>query len=205
MAVVGSGASAFQLVPEAAKVAAKLYVFQRSAPWMLPNPLYHEAVSPQFRWLVQHVPYYARWFRFLIFYPGSDGILPAIRIDKNWPHQERSVNALNDQYRSQLIEYMKSQVNGNLALLEKVTPKFPFMGKRMLQDNGSWLRALQQPNVELITEGVDAHRCHRHRRRERALRCRRHHLRHRLLCHQVPVADRGDRQGRQAPERGVGR
>jgi 4-hydroxyacetophenone monooxygenase len=154
VAVLGSGASAFQIVPEVAKVAAQLYVFQRSAPWMLPNPLYHEAVSPQFRWLVQHVPYYGRWFRFLIFYPGSDGILPALRIDKEWPHPERAVNALNDQYRAQLIEYMKSQVNGNLGLLEKVTPKFPFMGKRMLQDNGSWLKALQQPNVELITEGV---------------------------------------------------
>jgi 4-hydroxyacetophenone monooxygenase len=154
VAVLGSGASAFQLVPEVAKVASKLYVFQRSAPWMLPNPLYHEAVSPQFRWLVEHVPYYGRWFRFLIFYPGSDGILPAIRIDKDWPHPERSVNAINDHYRSQLIEYMKSQVNGNLELLEKVTPKFPFMGKRMLQDNGSWLRALQQPNVELLDEGV---------------------------------------------------
>jgi 4-hydroxyacetophenone monooxygenase len=154
VAVVGSGASAFQLVPEAAKVAAELYVFQRSAPWMLPNPLYHEAVSSQFRWLVQHVPYYARWFRFLIFYPGSDGILPAIRIDKSWPHPERSVNALNDQYRAQLVEYMKYQVNGNMELLAKVTPKFPFMGKRMLQDNGSWLRALQQPNVDLVSEGV---------------------------------------------------
>ena len=76
---------------------------------MLPNPLYHEAVSPQFRWLVQHVPYYARWFRFLIFYPGSDGILPALRIDKEWPHPERAVNALNDHYRTQLIEYMKSR------------------------------------------------------------------------------------------------
>jgi 4-hydroxyacetophenone monooxygenase len=154
VAVIGSGASAFQLVPEVAKIAARLYVFQRSAPWMLPNPLYHEAVSTQFRWLVQHVPYYARWFRFLIFYPGSDGILPAIRIDKSFPHPERAVNALNDQYRANLVEYMKYQVNGNMELLEKVTPKFPFMGKRMLQDNGSWLRALQQPNVELICEGV---------------------------------------------------
>src|SRR5579863_3527409 len=160
VAVIGSGASAFQLVPEVAKIAARLYVFQRSAPWMLPNPLYHEAVSPQFRWLVQHVPYYARWFRFLIFYPGSDGILPALRIDKNFAYPERAVNALNDQYRAQLVEYMKSQVNGNEVLLEQVTPKFPFMGKRMLQDNGSWLRALQQPNVELISEEVarvDAH------------------------------------------------
>jgi 4-hydroxyacetophenone monooxygenase len=154
VAVLGSGASAFQLVPEVAKIAKQLYVFQRSAPWMLPNPLYHEAVSPQFRWLVQHVPYYARWFRFLIFYPGSDGILPALRIDREWAHPERAVNALNDHYRGQLLEYMKSQVNGNLELLEKVTPKFPFMGKRMLQDNGSWLKALQQPNVSLIDEGV---------------------------------------------------
>jgi 4-hydroxyacetophenone monooxygenase len=154
VAVIGSGASAFQLVPEVAKLAARLYVFQRSAPWMLPNPLYHEPVSTQFRWLVQHVPYYARWFRFLIFYPGSDGILPAIRIDKDFAYPERAVNALNDQYRAQLVEYMKYQVNGNMELLEKVTPKFPFMGKRMLQDNGSWLRALQQPNVELISEGV---------------------------------------------------
>jgi 4-hydroxyacetophenone monooxygenase len=154
VAVLGSGASAFQLVPEVAKVAGQLYVFQRSAPWMLPNPLYHEAVSSEFRWLVQHVPYYGRWFRFLIFYPGSDGILPALRIDPSWPHPERAVNALNDHYRGQLVEYMKVQVNGNLALLEKVTPKFPFMGKRMLQDNGSWLKALQQPNVELIDEGV---------------------------------------------------
>jgi 4-hydroxyacetophenone monooxygenase len=154
VAVVGSGASAFQLVPEVAKIAAKLYVFQRSAPWMLPNPLYHEAVSTQFRWLVEHVPYYARWFRFLIFYPGSDGILPALRIDKDYPHPERAVNALNDQYRANLVEYMKYQVNGNMELLEKVTPKFPFMGKRMLQDNGSWLRALQRPNVELINEAV---------------------------------------------------
>jgi 4-hydroxyacetophenone monooxygenase len=154
VAVIGSGASAFQLVPEVAKVVSQLYVFQRSAPWMLPNPLYHEAVSTQFRWLVQHVPYYARWFRFLIFYPGSDGILPALRIDKDYPHPERAVNALNDQYRAGLVEYMKYQVNGNMDLLEKVTPKFPFMGKRMLQDNGSWLRALQQPNVELVCEGV---------------------------------------------------
>jgi len=160
VALLGSGASAFQIVPEVAKVAARLYVFQRSAPWMLPNPLYHETVSPEFRWLVEHVPYYGRWFRFLIFYPGSDGILPALRIDRDFPHPERAVNALNDQYRTQLMEYMKSQVNGDLELLAKITPKFPFMGKRMLQDNGSWLRALQQPNVELIDEGVtrmDAH------------------------------------------------
>jgi 4-hydroxyacetophenone monooxygenase len=154
VAVVGSGASAFQLVPAVASQVAQLYVFQRSAPWMLPNPIYHERVSPEFNWLVQHVPYYGRWFRFLIFYPGTDGSLPGIRIDKSWPHQDRSVNAINDQMREHLIAYMKHQIGDDAALLEKVTPKFPVMGKRMLQDNGSWLKALKRDNVELVTEGV---------------------------------------------------
>ena len=121
---------------------------------MLPNPIYHERVSPEFNWLVQHVPYYGRWFRFLIFYPGSDGALPGIRIDPAWPHQERSVNAINDQMREYLVAYMKQQIGDDDALLAKVTPKFPVMGKRMLQDNGSWLKALKRENVELITEAV---------------------------------------------------
>jgi 4-hydroxyacetophenone monooxygenase len=155
VAVVGSGASAFQIVPAIADTVQNLYVFQRSAPWMLPNAIYHERVSSEFNWLVQHVPYYGRWFRFLIFYPGTDGSLPGIRIDRNWPHQDRSVNAINDMMREHLIAYMRSQVGDDEVLLEKVTPKFPVMGKRMLQDNGSWLKALRKANVELVTEGVE--------------------------------------------------
>lgn len=154
IAVVGSGASAFQLVPELAKIAGRLHVFQRSAPWMLPNPLYHSAVSEGLKWLMQHVPYYARWYRFLIFWPGTDASLPRIRIDPSWPHPERAVNAINDEWRRGLIEYMKAQIGDDPELLEKVTPKYPVMGKRMLQDNGSWLTALKRPNVELITEAV---------------------------------------------------
>jgi len=154
VAVVGSGASAFQLVPAIADQVRSMVVFQRSAPWMLPNPIYHERVTPEFNWLVQHVPYYGRWFRFLIFYPGTDGSLPGIRIDRSWPHQDRSVNAINDAMRDRLIAYMKSQIGDDEVLLEKVTPKFPVMGKRMLQDNGSWLRALKRSNVELVTEAV---------------------------------------------------
>ena len=155
VAVVGSGASAFQLVPAIADRVKELYVFQRSAPWMFPNAIYHTAVTDEFNWLVSHVPFYGRWFRFLICWPGTDGSLPGIRIDPNWPHQDRSVNAINDEMRSNLIEYMRQQIPDDPALLAKVTPKFPVMGKRMLQDNGSWLQALRKPHVELIAEGVE--------------------------------------------------
>ena len=39
-------------------------------------------------------------------------------------------------------------------LLEKVTPKYPPMGKRTLQDDGTWLTTLQRDDVELITDGI---------------------------------------------------
>ena len=154
VAVIGTGASALQIVPEVAKVAGELRVFQRSPAWMVPNAHYHRRVSEGKKWLFRHVPYYARWYRFLLFWPGSDGLLPSLVVDPEWPHPERSVNALNDQMRVLFTEYMKSQVGDDPELLEKVVPRYPPFGKRMLQDNGSWLGALRRDNVELVTDPI---------------------------------------------------
>ncbi len=154
VAVVGTGASAFQLAPEVAKQAERLLVFQRSPAWMFPNPSYHDAVRDETKWLLRHVPYYARWYRFLLFWPGSDGLLPSLIIDPEWPHPERSVNALNEMARNIFTDYMKSQVGDDAELLEKVVPSYPPFGKRMLQDNGSWLSTLARDDVDLVTEGI---------------------------------------------------
>lgn len=155
VAVVGTGASAFQLVPEVAKIASHVTVFQRSPAWMLPNPNYHREVSEGKKWLLEHVPCYGRWYRFMIFWPGSDGLMPALVIDPDWPHPERSVNARNEEVRKIFTQYMESQVGDDPLLLEKVVPSYPPFGKRMLQDNGSWLATLKQPHVDLVTEGID--------------------------------------------------
>ncbi len=154
VAVIGSGASALQLVPELAKQAGELLVFQRSPAWMVPNPNYHRRVSDGKKWLLKHVPYYARWYRFLLFWPGSDGLLPSLVIDPEWPHPERSVNAANEGMRQIFTRYMEEQVGDDPELLAKVVPSYPPFGKRMLQDNGSWLAALKRPNVELVTTGI---------------------------------------------------
>ncbi|HEV3112789.1 MAG TPA: NAD(P)/FAD-dependent oxidoreductase [Candidatus Binataceae bacterium] len=154
VAVIGTGASAFQIVPEVAKVAGQLKVFQRSAPWMFPNSQYHALVSEGKRWLLTHVPYYARWYRFLLFYASSDALLPACTIDPEWPHQDRSISKLNDRIRENLVDNYKLQVGDNPELLEKVIPKYPPFVKRILVDNGSWLSALRRDNVELITDEI---------------------------------------------------
>jgi 4-hydroxyacetophenone monooxygenase len=45
-------------------------------------------------------------------------------------------------------------VGDDPELLEKVIPKYPPFGKRMLQDNGSWLTTLKRENVDLVTSGI---------------------------------------------------
>jgi 4-hydroxyacetophenone monooxygenase len=154
VAVVGTGASAFQIVPAIAGQAAQLYVFQRSAPWMFPNPNYHAKVGPGVKWALEHLPYYGRWYRFLLFWPGCDGGLEAMRIDPEWPHQDRSTSAMNDATREAFTQYLKDQVGDDPELLAKVIPDYVCLGKRTLQDNGSWLTALKRDDVELVTDRI---------------------------------------------------
>jgi len=154
VAVVGTGASAFQIVPAIAERCAQLRVFQRSAPWMFPNPNYHARVGPGKRWALTHLPYYGRWYRFLLFWPGCDGGLDAMRIDPDWPHQERSTSAMNDAARMSFTQYLTDQVGDDEELLAKVIPDYVCLGKRTLQDNGSWLAALKRDDVDLITDPI---------------------------------------------------
>ena len=152
--VIGSGASAFQMVPTIAKRVAHMTVFQRSAPWMFENPIYHEKVPQGKKWCLQHLPFYTRWFRFLIFWPACDGAYETVFIDQDWPHQDRSINAMNDMVYDMFADYIKGQVGDDKDLLAKVIPDYAPMGKRTLQDNGSWLSALKRDNIDLVTSGV---------------------------------------------------
>lgn len=156
VAVIGTGASAFQIVPTIAPDVEHLTVFQRSAPWMFPNPHYHDAVGPGVPWAIRHLPYYGRWYRFLLFWPACDGGLPAMRVDPDWPHQDRAVSEINDAAREVFTQWMAEQVGGDPELLAKVVPDYVCLGKRTLQDNGSWLGALTRENVDLVTDAVVA-------------------------------------------------
>ena len=154
VAVIGTGASAFQIVPTIAPEVAHLTVFQRSAPWMFPNPHYHDQVGEGARWAFEHLPYYGRWYRFLLFWPACDGGLPAMRVDPEWPDQSRSISAVNDAARQVFTQWMADQIGDDQDLLAKVVPDYVCLGKRTLQDNGSWLAALCRENVDLVTDPI---------------------------------------------------
>jgi 4-hydroxyacetophenone monooxygenase len=155
VAMIGAGASGFQIAPTIADEVAHLTVFQRTAQWMFPNPNYHEAVGPGVQWALRHLPFYGRWYRFLLFWPGCDKGLQAARVDPDYPDQQCAVSEINEMTRIMFTEWIKSQIGDDPELAAKVVPDYPATGKRTLQDNGSWLRTLTRDDVELVRTPID--------------------------------------------------
>ena len=154
VALIGAGASGFQIAPAIADDVKRLTVFQRTAQWMFPNPNYHAEVGPGVQWALHHLPFYGRWYRFLLFWPGCDKGLEAARVDPDYPDQHRAVSEINEIARIMFTEWITSQVGDAPELLAKVLPDYPATGKRTLQDNGSWLRTLTRDNVDLVRTGI---------------------------------------------------
>ncbi len=153
VAVIGTGASAMQLLRTTAEIAERVTVFQRSAQWAIPARDYHREVSAAKQWLLRHVPFYLGWYRFTLAWRFGDHLLPAVVIDPEWEHPERSVSARNDRHREYLTEYIKSEIGDRVDLLPKVLPTYPPYGKRILVDN-HWFRTMTRDDVDLVTDPI---------------------------------------------------
>ncbi|HXM56026.1 MAG TPA: NAD(P)/FAD-dependent oxidoreductase [Candidatus Dormibacteraeota bacterium] len=140
VAVIGTGASAIQLVPELAPRVARLHVFQRSAPYVVAKP--DRAYGPVARALYGHAPLLRRADRLRVFLTGE--LLGAALVAS--PRLRRM---LEGQWRS----FMESQVP-DPALRTRCTPDYEMGCKRILFSN-DWYPALQRPNVELVTDAID--------------------------------------------------
>lgn len=153
VAVVGTGASAMQLVPSIANDAERVLVFQRSKQWVVPHPNYQREVADNVRYLMREVPYYLRWYRMRAFWNFTDRLHPSLQIDPDWPHPDRSINAANERHRLFLTDYIKSELGDRADLVAACLPGYPPYGKRPLLDNG-WFRTLGRDDVQLITQAV---------------------------------------------------
>ncbi len=154
VAVIGTGASAFQFVPEIARQVAHLTVFQRTPPWLGPTPDYHDKVGEGKKWLLEHAPFYDKWYRFWLFWLMTDGVYEFVKADPSWNGPENAVSPANAMLREMLIEALKPQTANAPHLLNKIVPDYPFGGKRSLRDNGVWVGALARDNVELVTDPI---------------------------------------------------
>jgi cation diffusion facilitator CzcD-associated flavoprotein CzcO len=139
VAVIGTGASAVQLVPEIAPLVQRLTVFQRSGNWFLPrkNRRYNAAV----RTAVAHIPWLQGLRRRFVF-EYTEAVTLAIR----HPETVGRLAAL----RSAL--FMRSQLSDQ-SVRAKAWPDYTFGCKRILFSS-QFLPTLQRANVELVTEAI---------------------------------------------------
>ena len=156
VALVGAGASGFQIGPAIVDDVESLVVFQRTPQWMAPNPRYHADVTDGEKWAMLHLPGYARWYRFMLMWQSSDKLLELVRAEPDWPDFPHTANAASAARREIFVKWIQDQVGDDPELAAKVTPNYPPMAKRMLQDNGSWLRCLKRDHVELVNDGIVA-------------------------------------------------
>ncbi|HWT95452.1 MAG TPA: NAD(P)/FAD-dependent oxidoreductase [Solirubrobacteraceae bacterium] len=139
IAVVGTGASAIQFVPEIAKVAARVDVYQRTAPWILPRR--NTPYAPWAKRLIERVPGLQHVRRLGILAFAESGIAGQTRI----PFVRRAIGVW-------ATWHMRNQVK-DPALRAKVWPDYPIGCKRVLFSS-HYLPALARPNVELVTDRI---------------------------------------------------
>jgi 4-hydroxyacetophenone monooxygenase len=154
VAVIGTGASAYQFVPEIVGKVKTLTVFQRTPPWGFPTKNYHDAVPAGMNWLLEHVPFYEKWYRFFLFWMMTDGFLEGVRIDPQWQGDPQAISQANAELREKVRAGMIEFIGDRTDLLDKVLPNYPIGSKRSLLDNGVWVSALARPNAELVTTKI---------------------------------------------------
>jgi cation diffusion facilitator CzcD-associated flavoprotein CzcO len=140
VAVVGTGASAIQFVPEVAKTAAHVDVYQRSAPYVLPkgDRPYRDAE----RVLFDRLPVVRKADRLRVFLYGE-------LLTSGFVTSRRLLAAPMAMWRRQLTTHITDP-----RLREKCVPDYVMGCKRVLFSN-DWYPTLARPNVELVTDPIE--------------------------------------------------
>ena len=155
VAVLGTGASACQFIPQVAREAAQVTVFARTTTWLLPTPELHDEVPASTRWLLENIPGYAVWFRGSMLMTQGPGLLDRVTVDPGFAHSETAVSADNDALRATFQNWLEPQIADRPDLRDAVIPTSPPGSKRILRDNGTWVSTLKRQNVEVVRTAID--------------------------------------------------
>lgn len=153
VAVVGTGASAMQIVPAIYREAEAVGVFQRSAQWIAPAEKYFLPVTDDVHDAMECIPFYRGWYRFHVAWIFGDKRHSLLQVDPEWSGHPNSINSRNDRLRNFLSNYAASELQTRPDLIAHAVPDYPPYAKRMLLDNG-WYRALRSESVTLFGEPV---------------------------------------------------
>ncbi|MDZ7896487.1 MAG: NAD(P)/FAD-dependent oxidoreductase [Arcicella sp.] len=139
VAVIGTGASVIQFVPEIVDKVSKLHLFQRTAPWIIPK---FDAEHSDFaKSLFAKIPFFQTAYRELIF----------------WLNEFVGLSFLGNETIGKLVKF---QANSHIdkqvkdpTLREVLRPSYRIGCKRILVSN-DYYPAIQKPNVQIVTNSI---------------------------------------------------
>jgi cation diffusion facilitator CzcD-associated flavoprotein CzcO len=138
VAVIGTGASAVQVVPRIQPLAERLSVFQRTPPWIMPHP--GRPTRPRERALFRALPAVQKLVRGAIYWGRECYVLPF------------RFHRLSRIPQAMALKHLERQVADPL-LRERLTPRYEIGCKRILMSD-EYFPALQQPNAELVADAI---------------------------------------------------
>jgi cyclohexanone monooxygenase len=136
VAVLGTGSTASQLVPELAKVARKVYSVQRSPTWILPKP--DRPYTDRERWVLAHIPFAKRIYR-----------------TRLWLRSEANISVIENgsdktqEFKGLALKMLESAVSDE-RLRRQLTPDHP-LGCKRLVFSSEFIPVLTQPHVEVVS------------------------------------------------------
>ncbi|WP_345814675.1 NAD(P)/FAD-dependent oxidoreductase [Paraburkholderia sp. PREW-6R] len=139
VAVIGTGASAIQFVPQIAPRVAHLDLFQRTPPWIMPKA--DRPVKPLEQWLFTHLPFTQQILRSALY----------------WMLESRAIGfaihpSLMKTAQKAAERHLRRQVS-DPQLRETLTPRYTMGCKRILISN-DYFPAVSRKNVSVITAGI---------------------------------------------------
>lgn len=136
VAVLGTGSTAAQLVPEVAKVAAKVYSVQRSPTWVLPKP--DRPYTEREKWLFSHVPLAKKIYRTRLWLRSESNIA----VIENGSDKTQEFKAI-------ALRTLEATI-ADEGLRNTLTPEHPFGCKRLVFAT-DYLQALSRAHVEVVS------------------------------------------------------
>jgi cation diffusion facilitator CzcD-associated flavoprotein CzcO len=139
VAVIGTGASAIQFVPRIQPLLKRLYLFQRTAPWIMPRR--ERVFTERMQQRLRRLPFLQRLVRYALY----------------WQHESRALAfvaypALMKWPMKFSLSYLERRI-ADPALRAKLTPNYRFGCKRALLSR-EFYPAVSQPNVDVITTPI---------------------------------------------------
>ena len=135
VAVLGTGSTAAQLIPEVAKVAERVYSVQRSPTWVLPKP--DRPYSEREKWAFRNIPFAKKIYR-----------------TRLWLRSESNISVIENgsdktqEFRGIALKVLEATIRDD-ELRRKLTPDHPLGCKRLVFAS-DYLQTLTQPHVEVV-------------------------------------------------------